>query len=46
MQKQQSQYGNEEAAGATLYCRSSRLYTVMQKQQALTCNAEVAGATL
>jgi hypothetical protein len=46
MQKQQALQCNEEVAGATLKCRSSRRYTVMQKQQALQCNTEAAGATL
>jgi hypothetical protein len=46
MQKEQAQNCNEEAAGTTLKCRSSRFYTVMQKQQALNYNAEVEGATL
>jgi hypothetical protein len=46
MQKQQVLTRNAEEAGATLYCKRSRRYTVMQREQAIHNNAEVAGATL
>jgi hypothetical protein len=46
MHKQQALHYNAEVAGATLYFRSSRHYTVIQKQQAQHWNAEAAGATL
>jgi hypothetical protein len=46
MQKQQALHGNAEIAGATMYFKTSRRYTLMHKYQALQCNAEVAGATL
>jgi hypothetical protein len=46
MQKQHELHFNAEVAGATLYCKSSRRYTVMQKQHELHCNAELAGITL
>jgi hypothetical protein len=45
MQKKQAVHSNEEVAGSTLYCRSSRRYTVMQKQHGLHSNEEVTGAT-
>jgi hypothetical protein len=46
MQKLQELHCNGEVAGATLYFKSSRRYTVMQKKQAQHCNAEVAVVTL